>query len=78
MALSFLVTVTDLSERATVRQSAAVYFSRVDSLAEPQAEEIEQTIPNARVIRLHALHYVFLSNEATVLQEMRAFIDAIR
>jgi non-heme chloroperoxidase len=33
-------------------------------------------VPGARVVRLaHANHYVFISNEADVLREMRAFLS---
>jgi non-heme chloroperoxidase len=35
-------------------------------------------VPSARVVRVpHANHYVFLSNEAEVLQEMRAFLAGL-
>lgn len=42
---------------------------------EAQAKAFENGVPSARVIRLsHANHYVFISNEADVLREMRAFL----
>lgn len=45
---------------------------------EAQAKAFESVVPSARVIRLsHANHYVFLSNEAEVLREMRAFISGL-
>jgi hypothetical protein len=38
-----------------------------------QAKAFERGVPSARVVRLtHANHYVFKSNEAGVLREMRA------
>jgi non-heme chloroperoxidase len=44
----------------------------------PQARAFETGVPSARVVRLpHASHYVFLSNEADVLREMRAFLTAL-
>ena len=44
------------------------------ALLERQAKAIEDGLPSARVVRLPgANHYVFLSNEADVLREMRAF-----
>ena len=44
-----------------------------------QAEAIREGIPGARVVQLpDANHYVFLSNEADVLREMRAFLGRIR
>jgi non-heme chloroperoxidase len=36
-------------------------------------------LPSARVVRLPgANHYVFLSNEADVLREMRAFLSRLQ
>ena len=40
-----------------------------------QAKAFEAGVPSAHVVRLpHASHYVFLSNEADVLREIRAFL----
>jgi pimeloyl-ACP methyl ester carboxylesterase len=45
---------------------------------EEQAMAFETGVPSARVVRLpHANHYVFLSNEADVLREMRAFLATL-
>jgi pimeloyl-ACP methyl ester carboxylesterase len=45
---------------------------------EAQAKAFEKGVPSARVVRVpHANHYVFLSNEAEVLQEMRAFLASL-
>jgi non-heme chloroperoxidase len=45
---------------------------------EAQAIAFESGVPSARVVRLpHANHYVFLSNEADVLREMRAFLAGL-
>jgi non-heme chloroperoxidase len=45
---------------------------------EAQAKAFEKGVPSARVVRLaHANHYVFLSNEADVLREMRAFLATL-
>lgn len=42
---------------------------------EAEAKSFETGVPSARVIRLpHANHYVFITNEAEVLREMRAFL----
>jgi non-heme chloroperoxidase len=42
---------------------------------EAQASAFEKGVKTARVVRLpHAHHYVFMSNEADVLREMRAFL----
>jgi non-heme chloroperoxidase len=47
-------------------------------VAEAQAKAFENGVPTARVVRLaHANHDVFMSNEADVLREMRAFIASL-
>jgi non-heme chloroperoxidase len=46
---------------------------------EAQAKAFEKGVPSARVVRLaHSNHYVFLSNEADVLREMRAFLAGLQ
>jgi len=46
---------------------------------EAQAKRFESGVPSAHVVRLpHAGHHVFLSNEADVMREMRAFLDSLR
>jgi pimeloyl-ACP methyl ester carboxylesterase len=43
-----------------------------------QAKAFESGVPSARVVQLpHANHCVFLSNEADVLREMRAFLAGL-
>jgi non-heme chloroperoxidase len=45
---------------------------------EAQARAFENGVSSARVIRIpHANHYVFLSNEADVLQDMRLFLAGL-
>ncbi len=45
---------------------------------EAQAKAFKEGVPSARVVRMpHANHYVFLSNEAEVLREMRAFLASL-
>ncbi|HEX9580854.1 MAG TPA: hypothetical protein VF970_07085, partial [Gemmatimonadales bacterium] len=60
----------------------SVARARFDSLSiaglSPQLNAFERGIPSARVVRLpHANHYVFRSNEADVLREIRAFIAGL-
>jgi pimeloyl-ACP methyl ester carboxylesterase len=62
---------------ATVRDEAEAYFATVDALAEKQARAVEEGVPTARVVRLRAMHHVFLSNEADVLREMRSFVTRL-
>jgi non-heme chloroperoxidase len=46
--------------------------------AVPQAKAFESGVPSAHVVRLaHASHYVFMSNEADVLREMRTFVNGL-
>jgi hypothetical protein len=50
----------------------------VASRSGPQAKAFELGVRSARVVRLpRASHYVFQSNEADVLREMKTFIDAL-
>jgi non-heme chloroperoxidase len=56
------------------RQAAAI-----SALLDRQAKSIQEALPGARVVKLPgANHYVFLSNEADVLREMRAFLGGLR
>jgi non-heme chloroperoxidase len=51
----------------------------LNALQERQAKAIEDALPSARVVKLpRANHYVFLSNEADVLREMREFLGGLR
>jgi non-heme chloroperoxidase len=51
----------------------------LNALLERQAKAIEDALPSVRVVKLkRANHYVFLSNEADVLREMRAFLRRLR
>jgi non-heme chloroperoxidase len=59
---------------------AAKAFSAVeDALTRRQAKAFEDGVPSARVVRLpSADHYVYLSNEADVLREMKSFFSTLR
>ena len=61
-----------------VHEAAKAYFTTVDALAEKQARALEDGVPTARVIRLRGAHYIYLSNEADVLREMRAFLTGLK
>jgi pimeloyl-ACP methyl ester carboxylesterase len=53
----------------------AAFEALLTAAIEAQAKAFEKGVPSARVVRLaHANHYVFLSNEADVMREMRAFL----
>jgi pimeloyl-ACP methyl ester carboxylesterase len=63
----------------TVRTAAKSYSSALAALTERQEKAVENGAPTAHVITLPgAHHYVFLSNEADVIREMRAFLTRLR
>jgi pimeloyl-ACP methyl ester carboxylesterase/glyoxylase-like metal-dependent hydrolase (beta-lactamase superfamily II) len=63
------------SSTPAVRQRVEAYTARLTVVTERQAKIIADNVATARVVRLAgAHHYVFLSNEADVLREMRAFL----
>jgi non-heme chloroperoxidase len=62
-----------------VREAAKVSLAAVDALATRQAKAFEEGVPTAHVVRLPgANHYVYLSNEADVLREMKSFLNTLR
>ena len=74
-----LGTWVDTSTDPKVREHARAYTAALTPLTERQAKLVENGIPNARVVRLPgAHHYVYLSNEADVLREMRVFLGRLR
>jgi hypothetical protein len=74
VAEAYITNSTDPS----VREVANAYFTTVDSLTERQARAFEAGVPKARVIRLRGHHYIFITNEADVLREMRAFLAGLK
>jgi pimeloyl-ACP methyl ester carboxylesterase len=62
----------------TVREAAKAYFTRIDALAKKQAKAFEDGVPTARVIRLHGMHYIYLSNEADVQREIGTFLAGLK
>jgi len=69
----------DSSTDPKVREAARVYTEVLTPPTERQAKAIEDGVPTARLVRLPAAHhYVFLSNEAEVLREMRSFLRRLR
>lgn len=62
-----------------VREAARSLSEGLDALTTRQAKVFEEGVPTAHVVRLRgADHYVYLSNEADVLREMKAFRSTIR
>jgi non-heme chloroperoxidase len=67
----WMAQVSDPKVQETLEQS--------DALVARQANAFEEGVAGSRVVRIpHANHYVFLSNEADVLRELRAFIAGLR
>jgi pimeloyl-ACP methyl ester carboxylesterase len=59
----------------TLREQARTARDSWTALIERQTKSVEDGVPGARVVRLPgADHFVFLSNEADVLREMRSFL----
>jgi non-heme chloroperoxidase len=62
-----------------VREAAKTSSAAIDALAASQAKAFEDGVPTAHVVRLrNADHYVYLSNEADVLREMKSFLTTLR
>jgi non-heme chloroperoxidase len=62
-----------------VREAAKAFWAADDTLTTRQAKAFEEGVPTAHVVRLRgADHYVYLSNEADVLREMKAFLANFR
>ena len=69
----------DDSTDPKVREAAKAYSAALTALTESQAKALENGVPTARVVRLRgAHHYIYLSNEADVLAEMRSFLSGLR
>jgi non-heme chloroperoxidase len=64
----------------TVQNEASRAAAEANDLdREAQAKAFETGVSSARVVRLpHANHFVFLSNEADVLREIRAFLASLK
>jgi non-heme chloroperoxidase len=66
-------------EDPAVRAAAEAFFANYAVLQEKQAQAFSDGVPGSRVVRLrNANHYVFLSNEADVLREMRGFLATLK
>ena len=62
-----------------VREAGEAFSAALLALTTRQAKAFEDGVPTAHVVRLRdADHYVYLSNEADVLREMKSFFSTIR
>jgi pimeloyl-ACP methyl ester carboxylesterase len=67
------------SAKDDVREKIKTFNQQFGALAEKQVKAFADGLPNAHVVRIpNANHYVFMSNEADVLPEMRAFIAQLK
>ena len=54
-------------------------LARDEADDEAIADGFQKGLPSARVVRIHhAYHYIFITNEADVLREMRAFLSTLQ
>jgi non-heme chloroperoxidase len=68
----------DNSTDPIVRKSNEAYSVALSALTERQQKAIEEGVPRAHMITLPgASHYIFLSNEADVLGEIRTFVAGL-
>jgi non-heme chloroperoxidase len=69
----------DDSTDLKVREAAKAYSAAEVVLTTRQAKALEDGVPTAHVVRLRdADHYVYLSNEADVMREMKSFLGTVR
>ena len=80
-ALAIFATPHDMGpwvDRAPDPSKVREALAQTESLVTLHAKAFEEGVPGARVVRLaRAHHYVFLSNEADVLRELRAFVAGL-
>jgi len=63
----------------SVQAAAKAYSNALTALTEKQEKAVKDGLPMARVITVpDANHYVYLSNEAEVLKDLRAFLADLR
>lgn len=68
----------DNSTDPSIQRAAKDYSIALFPLVARQEKQVEDGVPTAHVVTLRsAHHYVFLSNEADVLREMRAFLSQL-
>jgi pimeloyl-ACP methyl ester carboxylesterase len=67
------------SPNPDVRAATQAYDAHYNAAKEKQLKSFEEGIPRARVVRIaNADHYIFVTNEAEVLREMRAFLSKLK
>ncbi|HUI78728.1 MAG TPA: hypothetical protein VLY24_12455 [Bryobacteraceae bacterium] len=68
----------DANTDASVRASANAYSAALSALTGKQEKALADAVPTAHVVTLpNAHHFLFLSNEADVLREIRTFAASL-
>jgi non-heme chloroperoxidase len=67
-----------MSESSPDEAARAAFEARAKANTAAQVDAFEGGVPSARVVRVpHASHYIFQSNEADVLREIKAFLGGL-
>jgi non-heme chloroperoxidase len=67
-----------ISESFPDEAARAAFEARANANTAAQVDAFEAGVPSARVVRVpHASHYIFQSNEADVLREIKAFLGGL-
>ena len=67
------------SPNPDVRTATQAYDAHYNAAKEKQLKSFAEGIPRAKVVRIaNADHYIFVTNEAEVLREMRAFLSKLK
>jgi pimeloyl-ACP methyl ester carboxylesterase len=67
-----------MSESHPDEAARAAFEARAKANTAAQVDAFEAGVPSARVVRVpHASHYIFQSNEADVLREIKAFLGGL-
>jgi hypothetical protein len=67
------------AKAANVRAATEVFDRQLHRVMEKQLKAFEGGIKHSRVVRIaNADHYIYITNEAEVLREMRAFLSTLK
>jgi hypothetical protein len=70
---TWMTSASDPAARAAVETA----LIETDALTARQAAAFEAGVLTARIVKLRASHYIFISNEQEVLREIRAFVSGL-
>lgn len=65
------------SPDTAVRKESQKFFLKIDSLSVKQASEFEKSVPEARLLKLPGMHYIFISNETEVIKAVISFTKGL-